>query len=1693
MAMRSRGQLGGIEGWANPLWTLDTLLVTKLLPIKLGLVSPLQTNYSDDVDAVIRLDEETPEEINRIMPEIKAHYMSHGFIIKSSQTSVTKPRATMLRDHYYEGSKSDSSLKRLISVSSLNSQSYFNDRLDAASICSSVQSAIEGSNHVIAPMFLKWYRTFILSYKEMYQGLEDRNGEFYVVDDQKGIAFGSLSRMLYADYSRLQALPEEDWMRAVKNSVLETVKLESMKSLTKGKKIRVADLIAITHYSEIKTALMSTFLRGVVQRDATFSYCAHFLMMPERVGGMGVPLMIIEALAGHSDGFFKQMHYVKVMYDRYLPDRENLIMMFTAVMRGISDYDPAKESTKIIDTAYPLYRECDAATSIMKGYIKAGLREICQNRRVKQLLEMDEHLPRYKATLMDILRGKFWYRISSFFLSNSKFCLIETLTTKVLASDVFLRGLPAKVIRAAVLKVFKHNRTASRVLLRKPNPASPAFDFYQNLDVSLLSIRDQMFPAVNFVRITEPLYDDVLVTRPTGEHLLKVSNRPSFTYVGGNIKTLEPKTSSTVKIKTDKEQKEALFESLEEVKMYELVRGTQFILINSHKAVMETGQLGRESSPLHGYYSNIEQACDFTLSFYSMSTFKELVYRVLPPTGGEIAHRLASRAYRADSAIKALPNAVNSTDALVNQNLMEERDWVDSNINIEYLRFRLILAITLRKVIFSFPELQVRFDLMATSSIKDVREDFCLPRQEAKIDWMPASMQPGMRVDVDTVVVFQYASHHEKDIGMVDDSRTESRHLVVKEGRGTSSSDWRAMVVRHHQELINESMTLGWNMLKRPSWLKFFNRKRHLVVEWQDVSFDEAWQDIQTLLTDLSLQDFLQMRSAARGFNDEQAVLMLLKSSRSDSISIYNSSSVLREVLISLKLRDKPNRGKRSGRYLQPEALRRQLDEGPLRVRIMKYWIIRYGLDYQITGHTFRVDQSGTVTRTELLLSEGVYENDQEDDLITLTRTFELVTEMGVDMTLLQQAVAEVVADSKLLDLSTLVIYDAGQSSKTDAEYVGENKAMHAAISFINYGWVRPCDTFASEFRQFRKYVKWHEAQSATYSNVGIYDSRTNSDTFGTAKAVLTGLLRDNLIEMTDVIVDMAAGRGDFHHALEEAGIPHVSYYRPDLFTSVKLEPGMEPDPNVNITDPESVSSHLDKDVVIMDFSFLKGKVSGIYDVLKYLLDIPVSAIYKLKRVLIRLNSLSEGPPEDLWRAMLQSSDMRILYPTSNNYKPRYLYLWVDMRAPPIIPVRPSQSLTSASWYKTLVSSSSMRKEMSGIYDVTSRVHGNSITEMLPPDLSVEDIIADRKARNIGDSIDNHLSVIQQEARLVINAPMIVLDPGSGNRATHLMIKQTEFRLSEDFIRELGSESRTGTSVKRKALFETIMTYAEGNVDGRVSENVFLLDEEQLAQLAWQSPYRNVRRLASSVSRLRQDEDISLYRRLSSAARSMDTFLIAVDEARKAQPPQLRREQRLIRFALRILVYGKLKESYRSSINLALGLIKSSEIDRQDGLEIIRYVRMLAVMWPSLQPPSQYSMSTNDFLRDVETTMIPRARKAAEAPRELKVPVVNPLFDNLFEEYRKGNTGLSVDEMLGRVLPDIGSIVGAVPATKTGLEGLQATLISPSVIMDAVGRLGEGVGDALNHFLSDEVMGQFDPGEFVYDDLADEEDYDGEF
>lgn len=175
----------------------------------------------------------------------------------------------------------------------------------------------------------------------------------------------------------------------------------------------------------------------------------------------------------------------------------------------------------------------------------------------------------------------------------------------------------------------------------------------------------------------------------------------------------------------------------------------------------------------------------------------------------------------------------------------------------------------------------------------------------------------------------------------------------------------------------------------------------------------------------------------------------------------------------------------------------------------------------------------------------------------------------------------------------------------------------------------------------FRHFIDKFESLCAMKCSILSYESLCGSNVFHSA----VGLLRDY---KNYKIIDLTAGRGDFHQAMEILNIEHTSIQLEDSYTIGFNMPGMIRKKQFNAFDFQDLQEYLDHEVFLYDISYAKNYEEVSTTIL--------SLLNEDKVVIMRLNQFPLEQirfSSDVW----ENKTFKLLCPTSIIHNGGYFYL----------------------------------------------------------------------------------------------------------------------------------------------------------------------------------------------------------------------------------------------------------------------------------------------------------------------------------------------------------------------------------------------------------------------------------------------------
>lgn len=146
--------------------------------------------------------------------------------------------------------------------------------------------------------------------------------------------------------------------------------------------------------------------------------------------------------------------------------------------------------------------------------------------------------------------------------------------------------------------------------------------------------------------------------------------------------------------------------------------------------------------------------------------------------------------------------------------------------------------------------------------------------------------------------------------------------------------------------------------------------------------------------------------------------------------------------------------------------------------------------------------------------------------------------------------------------------------------------------------------------------IKGYEMVCTLHCKPQHLSSPTMSDVYPTALSIIEHLKNSKIIREDTRVLDLFAGRGDFHCALTKLGVCHDSISRNDGYNLINRIPGMrEIKASIDATASEFYGEYLDADVLIADISHMTCSVENLTKLIDDFVD-------NGKDVILRVNSV---------------------------------------------------------------------------------------------------------------------------------------------------------------------------------------------------------------------------------------------------------------------------------------------------------------------------------------------------------------------------------------------------------------------------------------------------------------------------------------
>jgi len=1177
-AIISQGQRGGIEGWLNPLWTLHTTIMMKLLRIMTDLTIPKIMVYSDDVNAVVTIKQASEPMVQSVFLKIMNHCWKFGMIVKYSQTMMSKHRITILRQHYADGERADSTLKRLISMSAGNNPVLVSDELETAGISSASASALELSNHNEACSYLKNYKLGMLLVRlpDMILSRDIDNSMIGRSELPKRLA-----NVLYyqkEDFIGLKVKSQNDLYEAAVNDIAAYLKRTPMELNTDLLSFALRNLYSrgISEERMIDSADRTLYLQIYDEflQDLLFFWA----YLPSSLGGLGASLHINLVLSGHSVGFTKAVHYLFEWIKNWACETDYFLRYFSTVLAIDTDKPRNLEEQRVVTTNWPNDATLTTSMTSIQQAIKKAVRSISINKSVHKLFELSDEKGELANELIDLFRDDFHTRIVQFYHENTSSHFVDLLLNKVETSS----GLILKVRNITRLRGSIVSRVIENIRMAATTHRTYFFMLTKATDLlECLSIRKRnMFPKISFVDIEEILYDDKIEEATAVDALITVRRCAPTHYRNGIRVYDDPKVGNETLYKGELLDNSRMLGHKEELLAAKLVAVTKWFLTKA-------GNITSISKDMNSM--NIVKACNLSLSTLTNQSFSDLVNFAPTETGGEILHRIPNIRFSTSTYIRAEMNKSLNYTTDLSQRLMTTIGLVDSNLNVDYLRMRVLTAAIIKDKYPSARRLVVRYRFSNYIGIKDVQ--FVKPKitsWEPRKSYTPYGIARGHILSEKR---FRYLAHSYMFEENMNDWALMPNDLESRTGKQLGDKYIDDIILRYAKDLDKDYMMVDNRIIDRNVWKPLKEKLDSLDKSWSDGSEGDPYEMIRERLAHVMTE-----RSKWSLVNPKNKLDIELQSLCLETLSSLKPKDRTFDALSQLFC--KMSRARRHSRILdsklskyQQELLRIEQHKRNLALFLLAEYTLTFHFKTRIEGGIVTVDIRDSIEELRAsglgALSPMIISPHLQFQILVLGYEF-------VDHTLdqsiedLEAILSEVSRDSELADID-LPINLPSLSEQTN---LSGKEQIPASLDEIEYSLIKLPPSAMPDLDMLRPLCHFAQRCSTGGAAPETFTSYTGSDSLGAQIGLFKSLINEGLVDKSTEICDLTAGRGDGAYAMSHLDLKYTSFSRPDTFTRLQYHPDVQFKGDYDVFDGSTLKFVTGYDHVHVDISFT-GVVSG--------------------------------------------------------------------------------------------------------------------------------------------------------------------------------------------------------------------------------------------------------------------------------------------------------------------------------------------------------------------------------------------------------------------------------------------------------------------------------------------------------------------
>lgn len=1186
------GQSGGIEGWMNQLWGLQSALIMRLFTYDYNLSVDHILTYSDDINAIVRLKNANPNNLITLFKNCSDFYKKFGQLIKIRQTQVTGSRVTMLKNHFIHGYQSETTIKRILSFTIMSSKYYYSEQVESESINATTASCLENTTMIYTTIFLRNLLLGLIGVATFNRFLQTTNDQHFkeLLDKRilvllnQPIELKSVVDNFY-EYNNGQSYEIKlghDIYYVICEDGIASVKGRDLKDVSDEKRLYLNKLLILSQYKNTReSSIVEYFFRIAREPRSPHKMLWYYKMMtPVSMGGFGIIPLQDQIISGHSESRPKIIAFFEKVLRRNDIDAD---AMRKLIYQHYYINEHSDKTESLVSSMSPTYNTLFGYKDIIKQTIVEYLHDKAyRNVDVKKYMDLYTERSNVVKKICEINREKFTFRIVRKYVDVSHITLIEQFIQKLEHSNTVFKLASARPTEI-IMRIFHTSVKAQNELynliydIKHKNYAS------LNPELNLYNIKRSNFPDYKFNDIVEPTYDLSLIEQLEASHIYLIPGS-IYRMTKNGPKYHDPMYNKSVKPKYQlKYEMNYHFQSPAEYKVFEAVRFTKWVI---HASKQDINYINSKSC-------NITNTCNYVVSFYTDSRYKDLSQYVLTPTGGQIFHRTDNQGFRSNSSVKIAPNLSGSIIAEFTSTYKAGTGGIDSNVNYDYLRCRLVSLGILRRIYSRFT-LTTGF-IMNTHydhSTMDVRINFCTPQDS--IIYKPKYRGFKVNINESKQRVFETIS------------------MLLSNGLDLEDIDMTAINMLDKlptMDILEHSLIMLYRDIKL-----FIGTNKYICYDMLDSNMKRHF------MTYIDPEDYQLKRGRKWDMRELDKFIEKRMSSERDRIILYQGS------IDKAAMQYITNKYEARLKSIERMAIHISTFKSILKVKNFFHSVMTLLIIYQFLIFQVYIEDEYQIIRVNKEATKRNYLKSLDylkinrigiSNIPIFKKMFELYnTDYFVqDIDLIMD---KVMLESNNWRMKSIrVDAELDQNPINERFYITKRPVYHT----FNYNMMSMNPYNLLHLDKEKGTIEWYTASVKNHCSLKAFTSPTGSQSLQSQYNLFRCLIADDRITLGSV-ADLCAGRGDGHLALTKLNVPHISVTRDDIYDRISCVADVIIDKHLDVLNYRTISDYMTPDTVMLDISFTKGS-GDIWETVLHILNVG-------KNVIIRLNHLSSPSIEQV-------------------------------------------------------------------------------------------------------------------------------------------------------------------------------------------------------------------------------------------------------------------------------------------------------------------------------------------------------------------------------------------------------------------------------------------------------------------------------